>query len=278
MKKWNLIIDVAKCHDCNNCFLACKDEHVDNDFLPYSSAQPKHGHRWVDILRQERGQYPHVDVAYLPILCMHCDDAPCMGKVDDDAVYKRDDGIVIIDPVKAKGRKDILDMCPYGLIWWNDEKTIPQKCTLCVHLLEDGWEEPRCVRVCPTGAMRIVSVEESEMATIVESEKLDIYNPQYATEPRVYYANLDRYTHCFIAGSVALKDVDECAEGAQITLEFRTKGTIRSAETNNYGDFKIDSLDRDGGDCSLKVSYSGYQTQELKLKLKESVNVGTIHL
>jgi Fe-S-cluster-containing dehydrogenase component len=29
MKKWNLIIDIEKCEDCNNCFLACKDEHVE---------------------------------------------------------------------------------------------------------------------------------------------------------------------------------------------------------------------------------------------------------
>ena len=38
---WGLIIDVARCHDCNNCFLACKDEFIDNDFPGYSQAQPK---------------------------------------------------------------------------------------------------------------------------------------------------------------------------------------------------------------------------------------------
>ena len=278
MNKWNLIIDIAKCHDCNNCFLACKDEHVGNDYPPYSSAQPKHGHRWVDILRQERGQYPLVDVSYLPILCMHCDDASCMGESSDEAVYKREDGIVIIDPVKAKGRKDILDRCPYGVIWWNDEKKIPQKCTFCIHLLEDGWTTPRCVQACPTGAMRIVNLEESDMQRIVESEQLDQYKPHYQTEPRVYYANLDRFTHCFIAGSVALKDIDECAEGAQITVKQLTGGTIHSAETNNYGDFKVDGLERDSGIYSLKITYPGYQPQDMKVNLKESVNIGTVLL
>ncbi len=113
MNKWNMIIDVALCHDCNNCFLSCKDEFCENDFLPYSVAQPRHGHRWMDILRKERGQYPMVDVAYLPVPCMHCDDAPCL--TEDGAVYKREDGIVIIDPEKARGRKDLLDLCPYGV-------------------------------------------------------------------------------------------------------------------------------------------------------------------
>ncbi|MFH1124062.1 MAG: 4Fe-4S dicluster domain-containing protein, partial [Pseudomonadota bacterium] len=112
MKKWNLIIDVEKCEDCNNCFLSCKDEHVENDFPGYSAAQPRHGHRWVNILRKERGQYPLIDVAYLPIPCMHCDSPPCMEKDRKGAVLKRDDGIVLIDPVKGKGQAALVGACP----------------------------------------------------------------------------------------------------------------------------------------------------------------------
>lgn len=69
MKQNYLVIDIALCHDCNNCFMACKDEHVDNDWLPYTNAQPRHGHRWMNIHRTERGQYPRIDVAYLPMPC-----------------------------------------------------------------------------------------------------------------------------------------------------------------------------------------------------------------
>lgn len=277
MNKWNLIIDVAQCHDCNNCFLACKDEYFDNDFPPYSLAQPRHSHRWIDILRKERGQYPKVDVSYLPLPCMHCDKAPCVMESKDEAVYKRDDGIVIIDPEKAKGQKDILDMCPYGAIWWNEEKEVPQKCTLCVHLLDDGWEQPRCVQACPTGAMRIVHVEDSEMEELKESEKLKVYQPQYQTVPRVYYKNLYRFTKCFIAGSVALKDTDECAEGAKITLRNGSGEVIDTVVTNNYGDFKIDDLEK-SGKYSLEVEYPGYQKQELGVDLEDSTNIGTIFL
>jgi len=277
MNKWNLIIDVARCHDCNNCFLACKDEYFENDFPPYSLAQPRHSHRWIDILRKERGQYPKVDVSYLPLPCMHCDKAPCVMESKDEAVYKRDDGIVLIDPEKAKGQKDILDMCPYGAIWWNEEKGVPQKCTLCVHLLDDGWEQPRCVQACPTGAMRIVHVEDSEMEELKESEKLKAYQPQYQTGPRVYYKNLYRFTKCFIAGSVALKDTDECAEGAKITLRNGSGKVIDTVMTNNYGDFKIDDLEK-SGKYNLEVEYPGYQKQELGVDLEDSINIGTIFL
>lgn len=278
MKKWNLIIDVAKCHDCNDCFLACKDEYWLNDFLPYSLAQPRHGHRWIDIQRKERGQYPKVDVAYLPVPCMHCEDAPCVKESKDGAVYQRDDGIVIIDPKKAEGRREIVDTCPYDVIWWNEERAVPQKCTFCAHLLDDGWETPRCVQACPTGAMRMVYVEDAEMQRVKESERLETWHPEYQTRPRVYYKNLYRYTNCFVAGSVALKDVDECADGALVTLRNGSGEVVDTVATNNYGDFKIDNLVEDSGGYSLEVEYSGYGTQELTVDLQDSTNIGTIVL
>jgi len=277
MKKYNMIIDVAKCHDCNNCFLACKDEYIDNDFPPYSIAQPRHGHRWMNIMRKERGQYPLVDVAYLPTPCMHCDNAPCIKAAKNGAVSKRKDGIVIIDPIKAKGQKDLVDSCPYGAIWWNAEKEVPQKCTFCVHLLEDGWDKPRCVQACPTGALTILYVEDDEMKKIQKAENLEVLQPALKTEPRVYYKNLYRYEKCFIAGNVAFQDTDECAESAKVTLRKGAK-VLGTVETNNYGDFKVDNLDEKSGKYTLEIDYLGYEKKKVEIDLKTSVNVGSIFL
>ena len=278
MKKWNLIIDVAKCFDCNNCFLSCKDEFYENDFSPYSMAQPRHGHRWMNIMRKERGEYPKVDIAYLPMPCMHCDDAPCIKKSKDGAVYKRKDGIVLVDPGKAKGRKDIVDMCPYGAIYWNDETDTPQMCTFCIHLLEEGWKEPRCVQACPTGALRVVHGEEAEVEKLIEDESLEVYEPWHNTRPRIYYKNLYRYTSCFIAGNVAFRDTDECAEGAMVKLRKGAKKAIDEAVTNNYGDFKIDNLEENSGEYIVEVTYKGYEKKTVHVDLKKSINVGTVLL
>ena len=278
MKKWNLVIDVAKCHDCNNCFLACKDEHYENNFLPYAVQQPRHGHRWMNIMRKERGQYPKVDVAYLPVPCMHCDNAPCMNDAEDGSVYRRPDGIVIIDPKKAKGDKQLTESCPYGVIWWNEEKDVPQKCTFCAHLLDEGWEEPRCVQACPTGALKVVHAEDPEINAVIHAEGLEAYLPKYRTNPRVYYKNLYRYTSCFVSGSIALQDTDECAEGAAIQLSNRSKSIVGKAETNNYGDFKIDKLEEGGGEYTLEINFEGYEPKILPIHLEESVNLGTIFL
>ena len=279
MKKWNLIIDVAKCEDCNNCFLSCKDEHVGNDFPGYSLAQPRHGHRWIDIMRKERGQFPLIDVAYLPVLCMHCDNAPCIGAAKNGAIYKRDDGIVMIDSDKARGQKDLIKACPYNALWWNDDKDIPQKCTLCSHLLDEGYKGPRCVMSCPTEAMRVVRIEDEEMSRIIDSEKLELLYPEHKTKPRVYYRNLYRFNRCFVGGSVAIeKDgVMDCAEGAKITLTKNSK-EIEEIVTDNFGDFRFDNLEENSGEYCIEMSMEGYEKKQLIIDIKKSISTGIIML
>jgi Fe-S-cluster-containing hydrogenase components 1 len=125
MKKWNMIIDVAECTNCQLCALSAMDEYVGNS----GPASPRRC-RGTAISgstssRKERGQAPMIDIAYVPTMCNHCDNAPCLAK-GGDAVKKRADGIVIIDPDKAKGRKDLVESCPYGHIWWNEELQLPQ--------------------------------------------------------------------------------------------------------------------------------------------------------
>jgi Fe-S-cluster-containing dehydrogenase component len=277
MKKWNVIIDVEKCEDCNNCFLSCKDEYVGNDWPGYSAAQPLHGHRWMNIMRKERGQFPLIDVAYRPTPCMHCDNAPCINAAKNGAVYKRDDGIVIIDPVKARGQEAIVTSCPYKAIWWNGEKQIPQKCTLCAHILDQGWEKTRCVQACPTGALSLLKAEGAQMAKLVERENLERLRGEMGTEPRVYYKNLYRYEKCFIAGSVAFEHegVTDCIEGALAVL-IKDGKAIRETVTDNYGDFKFDGLDEDSGNYVLKIRSKNHAETSVEVDLRSSLNLGVI--
>jgi len=271
MKKWNLVIDIARCHDCNDCFLADRDEFVGNDFPPYSVAQPWSGQRWMNIERAERGQFPIVQTAYLPMPCMHCDAAPCL--TEDGAVYKRDDGLVIIDPEKAKGRSEIADSCPYGAIYWNDEADVAQKCTGCVHLLEEGWTETRCSQVCPTGAIRLVMADEAEMAALIEAEDLRVHKSGLGTLPRVYYKNLHRWDKVFLGGSVAFADTDECAEGTTVTVKQADGQEVGTAQVNNYGEFVVDHLEP-GHTYSVTLEAPGYEAFSATLTLEKSRNIG----
>lgn len=280
MKRWLWIIDIEKCENCNNCYLSCKDEYVDNDWPGYSAPQPSHQQRWIEIHTNERGQYPFIDVAYLPRPCQHCDNTPCIKLAAGGAVYKRHDGIVIIDPVKAKGQQEVVNACPYGAIAWNEELQLPQKCTGCAHLLDSGWKETRCSQSCPTGALTLRYVDETERQEIIKMEKLEVYRPEFKTSPIVYYKNLYRFTSCFIGGSVAVRmnGRDECAEGAMVTLSNSAGGEIGKCVTDNYGDFKFDNLPENSGKYTLQISQQNYKSQTIEVELKQSLNTGTIFL
>ncbi|MCC6171717.1 MAG: oxidoreductase [Gammaproteobacteria bacterium] len=253
-KKWNLIVDVERCDNCRVCFIAVKDEHNGNDFPGYAAAQPAQGHKWLDIHRKERGSYPLVDAHFMPVMCNHCDDAPCMKAARDGAVRKRDDGIVLIDPVKSKGQKQIADACPYGAISWNEEKQIPQHWIFDAHLLDAGWNKTRAEQCCPTGVYRSVKVEDEEMQRIKAEEGLEVRNPELGTHPRVYYKNLHLITHCFVGGTVVadIKGVEECAAGAEVLLK-KDGREVGRALTDSFGEFKIDKLPPNSGDYRLEV-------------------------
>jgi Fe-S-cluster-containing dehydrogenase component len=278
MKKWNMVIDVAECTNCNLCTLAAMDEYVDNDWPGYAAPMPRHGHKWINILQKERGQAPMVDVAYVPIMCNHCDDAPCVAK-GAGAVKKRDDGIVLIDPVAAKGRKDLVDACPYGHIWWNEELKLPQAWPFDAHLLDQGWSQTRGHQSCPTGAMRAICVEDDEMAKVAREQGLEIMKPELGTKPRVYYKNLWRYATCFIGGSVSMEanGFVDCVEGASVRL-LRNGAMTSEVATDNYGDFKFDRLNENSGNYLVEISAADRAKKTITVKLGASINLGEIRL
>jgi Fe-S-cluster-containing dehydrogenase component len=279
MNKWNLIVDVAKCTNCNLCTLANQDEHVGNEFEGYSAPMPKHKHRWIDIRGRERGSGPVMDVVYLPVLCQHCDDAPCIKAAKDGAVTKRDDGIVHIHPVKAKGQKAIAEACPYGAVRWNEELQLPQHWFFDAHLLDSGWKEPRCVQVCATGALKSVNVTDQEMSEIRQREGLEELMPDAATKPRVHYKNLRRFTHEFIGGTIirTTDGVTDCVANATIKLE-RSGTVVGEARTDAYGEFKIDGLPPDSGRYRVVIEIDGRETKRVNVDLGKSVYLGRIEL
>jgi NAD-dependent dihydropyrimidine dehydrogenase PreA subunit len=205
---------------------------------------------------------------------MHCDDAPCIKAAQNGAVYRRPDGIVIIDPVKSKGQKQIVTSCPYRVIYWNEEKDIPQKCSLCAHLLDEGWKEPRCVELCPTGALVFGDLDdpESEAAKLVASGNTEALHPEYDTRTKVTYIGLPKK---FVAGTVVYGDKDECADGVTVTLS--GNGEKKTAETNFFGDFEFDGLP-DNVDYKVNVKAPGYEEQDLEAKTKVDVYLGEVML
>jgi Fe-S-cluster-containing dehydrogenase component len=274
MARYGMVIDISKCIGCYNCFLACRDEFAGNEYKGYSAAQPMEGQNWIRVIEKERGQYPKVKVSYTPILCMHCDDAPCIKMAQDGAVYRRADGIVIIDPVKAKGQKELVSSCPYRVIEWNEREQLPQKCTLCAHMLDKGEKEPRCVETCPTGALIFGDLDdpESEVARLIASDKTEMLHGGYDIKEKVRYMGLPGK---FIAGTVIYGDRDECAEG--VTVALSRDGERRDVKTNAFGDFEFEGL-VDNTEYTIRISAGGYKEQTIAVRTQKDIYLGEISL
>jgi len=263
------VIDLNVCMGCHNCQIACKDEHCDNDWSPYAKPQPMSGQFWLRIDQTVRGTVPKVKVSYLPRLCMHCDDAPCMKTCAvDGAVYKRQDGLVLIDPEKCTGCGDCVDSCPYDVIYSNDKSHIAQKCTGCAHLLDDNWTEPRCVDSCPTDAISFG--EESDLKDLIA--KAEVLKPETMTRPRVYYIGVPRK---FVAGTVydpVLKEVIIDAKCTLIDMDGRNALTVN---TDNFGDFWFNDL-KDNRLFTLTIEKAGKTKTVESISTETDVNLGDI--
>ncbi len=280
MKKWNLVIDVAKCFNCNCCTLACHDEYGGNEFPGYAAEMPKLGHRWIDIEQRETGRRPMVEVSYLPVMCNHCDNPPCLEAAKDGAVVKRADGIVLIVPEKAVGQRQIVDACPYGAVFWNDEKQLPQAWPFDAHLLDAGWTRTRGSQVCPTQAMRTLHVTDEEMTRLAQTEVLEVRSPERGTQPRVYYRHLDRLRSVFIGGALSgvLAGILECIAEARIRLMHGGKA-LAEKRSDTFGEFRFSGLAPDSGAYTLHIEVAGFREKLIEVQLhRDSVCLDAIEL
>ena len=191
-----------------------------------------------------------------------------------EAIYKREDGMVVIDPAKAAGDKTIVDSCPYGVIYWNEDLDLPQKCTFCAHLLDEGWKEPRCAEMCPAGALTFGDLEDpkSEVAQSAAANSTEVLHPEYGMKEGVIYINLPKK---FIAGTVAYEDSGDCAPGVAVTA--RTAGWEQTVETDGFGDFEFEGL-ADNQDYIVTLTADGYRPRQLSVKTSRDTHLGVIAL
>lgn len=281
MAKYGIAVDVEKCTGCHSCFLACKDEYIGNDYPPVSAAQPESGHTWMRLKEIEQGDGGKIKVDYIPIMCQHCQEAPCMlPAADKGAVYRRPDGIVIIDPEKAKGCKEIVNACPYRAIYWNEAKQLPQKCTLCAHMLDAGEKTVRCAEACPTGALVFGDLEDpnSQISRLLAAKaaKVEDFKPEFGVKPLTKYISLPKI---FIAGEVLLADRQgDCVKGAKVTLTAKKDAKfVMETRTDFFGDFEFKGLARNQ-EYTVKAEYDGYYSKELTVRTYASQNLGELVL
>ncbi len=180
--RYGMLIDLRKCVGCQSCSVACKSEFD----VPLGVSRS-----WVEYV--EKGVYPHVGRTFLPRLCNHCSDPPCVSVCPTGATYKREqDGIVVVDDGVCIGCKYCILACPYDARFLNPVTRFADKCDFCIHRVSKGLV-PSCVNTCPAGARIFGDLNDpgSQISKTMARNRVSVLRPEMGTQPNVYYIGAD---------------------------------------------------------------------------------------
>ena len=225
MARWGMVIDLDKCVGCQACSIACKAENN----VPHGSPDEQKLRRepyWHRVITVSEGEYPTARTEFIPMPCMHCDQAPCVTVCPAKATYRREDGIVVQDFRRCIGCRYCIVACPYGVRSFNFKDQIEEeynrpdlppdrevkgmwpfphriqgvveKCTFCFHRIDEAIREgkkvgedvvPACVEACPTKARAFGDLDDpnSEVSQLLASRTSFRLREEMHTQPKVHY-------------------------------------------------------------------------------------------
>lgn len=220
--RWGMAIDLDRCTGCQACVAAC---HAENN-LPVSdpeSAAKGRAFHWIRVDRYYEGEFPNVRVKHMPVLCQHCDEAPCEPVCPVYATYKNEEGLNVQVYNRCVGTRYCANNCPYSVRFfnWFDPSWpeplqlqhnpdvsirmagVMEKCTFCIQRVQraerdakeqnrplmDGQLQPACAQSCPAEAMTFGDLNdpESKVSRLAASGRATRLLEELGTKPKVFY-------------------------------------------------------------------------------------------
>lgn len=206
LHRWGMLITVGKCIGCGRCANACKEENnVSREPFYFRTwieryIVKKDGETLVDSPNGGIDGFPSPPVGqeevdksfYVPKICNHCAEPPCVQVCPVGATYITRDGAVLVDRKYCIGCRYCIQACPYGMRYLNPRTKTADKCTFCYHRITKGLKTA-CAEVCPTGARLFGDLKDksSELSQFIAKNRVMVLKPALNTRPKVYYPDLD---------------------------------------------------------------------------------------
>ncbi len=140
----------SACTGCKACQIACKDKSDLPVGVTWRRVAEYSGGEWVN--NSDGTCTQNVFAYYISVACNHCDNPICAEVCPTQAMFKREDGIVLIDESKCIGCRYCEWTCPYGAPQFEEDQGVMTKCNLCYDSVDEG-QSPSCVAACPSRAL-----------------------------------------------------------------------------------------------------------------------------
>lgn len=226
-RRWGFLVNTLKCVGCGFCVKACK---LENEVKYNASVSRTWVERYI-ILKENAVSYYHdrkitfedhsilidspnagrdgfttnkvrgVEIKeediekafFVPKLCNHCDNPPCIQVCPVGATYQTEEGIVLVDRSWCIGCGYCIMACPYGARFFHTEYRVAEKCTFCIHRLSKGLK-PACVEACAFGARTIGNLKDPDdpVTKTVTTQRVGVLRDEYGTNPQCFYLGLDK--------------------------------------------------------------------------------------
>jgi Fe-S-cluster-containing dehydrogenase component len=222
MPQWGMTIDLDRCTGCEACVVAC---HAENNLPVVGEAEAAKGraHHWIRVERYWEGEFPNVKAKFLPVLCQHCEAAPCEPVCPTYATYHNPEGLNAQVYNRCVGTRFCANNCPYTVrffTWFDPEWPVPldeqlnpdvsirssgimEKCTFCVQRIRrvqdtakdeqrevrDGEIQTACGQACPAEAIVFgdLANPDSKVSRLAKSNRALRLLEELGTRPKVIY-------------------------------------------------------------------------------------------
>lgn len=222
--QWAMVIDLDRCTGCEACVVACAVENNIPTAGPEEAARGR-SIEWIRVERYFEGEYPDIKARFRPVLCQHCQEAPCEPVCPVYATYHTEEGLNAQVYNRCVGTRYCANNCPYSVRFFNffdpqwdaplqkslnpevsvRSTGVMEKCTFCIQRIRKGEDKardegrpvrdgdvtPACVQTCETKAMYFGNIAdpESEVSRLARSNRATRLYEELGTKPKVIYLN-----------------------------------------------------------------------------------------